>query len=81
MNGKKEMDELVSKAPPNSIVVIDEAYGDYVDSADYPDSIRYVRDKKNVIVLRTFSKIYGIAGLRVGYAVSRPEIIKFLKKQ
>ena len=78
MNGKKEMDELVSKAPPNSIVVIDEAYGDYVDSTDYPDSIRYVRDKKNVIVLRTFSKIYGIAGLRVGYAVSRPEIIKFL---
>jgi histidinol-phosphate aminotransferase len=78
MNGKKEMDELVSKTPANSIVVIDEAYGDYVESADYPDSIKYVRENKNVIVLRTFSKIYGIAGLRVGYAVSRPEIIKFL---
>ena len=78
MNTKKEMDEFISKVSPNTIVVIDEAYGDYVASKDYPDSIKYVKENKNVIVLRTFSKIYGLAGLRVGYAVSRPEIIKFL---
>lgn len=78
MNSQKEMDEFVSKAPANAIVVIDEAYGDYAESADYPDSIKYVKDKKNVIVLRTFSKIYGLAGLRIGYAIARPEIIRFL---
>lgn len=78
MNSRKEMDALVSKVPQNTIVVIDEAYGEYVDSPDYPDSLEYVKDKKNVIVLRTFSKIYGLAGLRVGYAIARPEIIKYL---
>ncbi len=62
----------------NAIVVIDEAYGDYVESTDYPHSLDYVRNKKNVIVCRTFSKIYGLAGLRVGYAVAKPEIIKYL---
>lgn len=78
MNTQKEMDALVSKVSQNTIVVIDEAYGEYVDSPDYPDSLVYVKDKKNVIVLRTFSKIYGLAGLRVGYAIARPEIIKYL---
>lgn len=78
MNTQKEMDVLLSKISQNAIVVIDEAYGEYVTSADYPDSLKYVRDRKNVIVLRTFSKIYGLAGLRVGYAAARPETIKYL---
>lgn len=78
MNTRKEMDSLVSKVPQNTIVVVDEAYGEYVDSPDYPESLEYVKDKKNVIVLRTFSKIYGLAGLRAGYAIARPEIIKYL---
>ncbi|MFH1709660.1 MAG: histidinol-phosphate transaminase [bacterium] len=78
MNTKKEMDDLVSKVPQNTIIVIDEAYGEYVASPDYPDSVEYVKNKKNVVVLRTFSKIYGLAGLRVGYAIARPEIIKYL---
>jgi histidinol-phosphate aminotransferase len=78
MNAKKEMDEFISKVPQGAVIVIDEAYADYVESPDFPDSLKYVKEKKNVIVLRTFSKIFGIAGLRVGYAVSRPEIIKFL---
>jgi histidinol-phosphate aminotransferase len=79
MNTRKEMDSFMSKVPKNTIVVIDEAYGEYVESPDYPDSLAYVRDNKNVIVLRTFSKIYGLAGLRVGYAIARPEIIKYMK--
>lgn len=78
MNTQKEMDLLVSKLTQNAIAVIDEAYGEYVESPDYPDSLRYVKEKKNVIVLRTFSKIYGLAGLRVGYAIARPDIIKYL---
>lgn len=79
MNTKKELDALISKVGPNTMVVIDEAYGDYVESADYPDSLEYVRAGKNVIVLRTFSKIFGLAGLRVGYGMARPGTIKFLR--
>ncbi len=78
MNTRKEMDEFVSKAPKGTIIVIDEAYADYVESPDFPDSLKYVKENRNVIVLRTFSKIYGMAGLRVGYAVSRPDIIKLM---
>jgi len=78
MNTQKELDSLVAKVSRDTIIVLDEAYGEYVESPDYPDSLEYVKAKKNVIVLRTFSKIYGLAGLRVGYAVSRPEIIKYL---
>ena len=79
MNAKNELDLLVSKASQNTIIVIDEAYGDYVESKDYPDSLAYVRSKKNVIVLRTFSKIFGLAGLRVGYGIAKPEIIRYLR--
>ncbi len=78
MNTGKEMDSFMSKVPQNTIVVIDEAYGEYVGSQDYPDSLAYVRDNKNVVVVRTFSKIYGLAGLRVGYAIARPEIIRYM---
>lgn len=79
MNTQKEIDALIASAPQDSIIVIDEAYGDYVESNEYPDSLAYVRSKKNVIVLRTFSKIYGLAGLRVGYGIAKPEIIKYLR--
>lgn len=78
INTQKEMDGFLSKVPQNTIVVIDEAYGEYVESPDYPDSLDYVKSKKNVVILRTFSKIYGLAGLRVGYAIANPEIIKYL---
>jgi histidinol-phosphate aminotransferase len=78
INTQKELDYLVSKASPNTIIVIDEAYGDYVESKDYPNSLECVRSRKNVIVLRTFSKIFGLAGLRVGYGIAKPEIIRYL---
>jgi len=78
MNTKKELDKLISAVSQNTIVVIDEAYKEYVESEDYPDSLEYVRNNKNVIVLRTFSKIYGLAGLRAGYAIAKPNIIKYL---
>lgn len=78
MNTGKEMDYLVSKVSPNTIIVIDEAYGEYVESGEYPDSLSYVKSNKNVIVLRTFSKIYGLAGLRVGYGIAKADLIKYL---
>lgn len=76
--GKKEMDDFISKVPKGAVVVIDEAYGDYVESSDYPDSLEFVKKGLNVIVLRTFSKIYGLAGLRIGYGIAKPDIIKYL---
>ncbi len=76
---RKEMDRLMSEVPASAVVVIDEAYGDFADSEDFPKGIDYVRNGLlNVLVLRTFSKIYGIAGLRVGYGVASKQVIKNL---
>jgi len=69
---------FISKVPEGVIVVMDEAYGDFADSAEYPDSLDHVRKGRNLIVLRTFSKIYGLAAVRAGYGISSPEIIKLL---
>jgi len=62
------------------IVVFDEAYYEYAVDEDYPDTIKYVREGRNVVVLRSFSKIYGLAGLRVGYGVAKPEIVEYLNR-
>ncbi len=72
---KAEVDAFLAKVPERVIVILDEAYFEYVESPDYPDSIDYVNQGKNVIVLRTFSKIYALAGLRIGYGIARPELI------
>jgi histidinol-phosphate aminotransferase len=72
---QKELERFLDRCPPHTIVVMDEAYCEYVDDADYPRSLDAVREGRNVVVLRTFSKIYGLAGLRVGYGVARREII------
>lgn len=78
---QNELDAFLGKVPANVLVVIDEAYNEYVTSPAYPDSLAYIRSgRPNVIVLRTFSKIYGLAGLRVGYGISQPEIIQALNR-
>ena len=71
---------LMEGIPPDVIVVFDEAYYEYVRSAQFPDSMTYVKQGRNVIVLRTFSKIYGLAGLRIGYGITTPEITNFLNR-
>jgi len=71
---KGELAEFVNALPPTAILVMDEAYHEYVDDPDYPDSVAMVREGRNVIVLRTFSKIYALAGLRMGYGVTTPEL-------
>jgi len=75
-----EVELLLSRVPPHLVVVFDEAYFEYVRSQQFPDSMAYVRQGRNVIVLRTFSKIYGLAGLRIGYGVATAEIISFLNR-
>jgi histidinol-phosphate aminotransferase len=73
-----DVDAFLARVPERVIVVFDEAYFEYVENAEFPDTLRYVREGRNVIVLRTFSKAYGLAGIRLGYGIARPEIIRHL---
>lgn len=66
------------RMPPEVVIVADEAYFEFVEDPDFPDSLRDHDDRRLLVTLRTFSKIYGLAGLRVGYAVARPDIIRLL---
>ena len=74
----KDVDWLVNNLPANTMLLMDEAYLHFVESPDVASAMPYVRQGKNVIVARTFSKIYGMAGLRVGFAAARPDIINKL---
>ncbi len=63
------------------LIVVDEAYYEYAKvEKDYPDTLEYLREGKNIIILRTFSKIYALAGLRIGYGIAKKEIIDFLER-
>jgi histidinol-phosphate aminotransferase len=73
-----EIDRFVERVPPHIVVVFDEAYFEYLD--DPPDTLRFIRAGRNVAVLRTFSKIQGLASLRIGYGIARPELIQVLQK-
>lgn len=75
-----EVDALMARIPEHVIVVFDEAYCEYVQATDFPDSLRFVRQHRHAIVLRTFSKIYGLAGLRIGYGVTTAEIAGYLNR-
>lgn len=74
-----EVEALLARVPETALVVFDEAYIHFVDSDAYPDTLPYVREgRPNVIVLRTFSKAYGLSGVRVGYGLGAPEVITLL---
>ncbi|MFC2131416.1 histidinol-phosphate transaminase [Bacteroidota bacterium] len=76
---KAEFEKFIKKVPEDILVILDEAYHEFVmDHPDYPDSLDYRID--NVITLRTFSKAYGLAGIRLGYGFAHPELIKNLYK-
>ena len=68
----------MSRVPKNIVVVFDEAYFEFLD--DPPDTLQYVREGRNVVVLRTFSKIHGLAGLRIGYGVATADLVEVLHK-
>lgn len=74
---RHELEAFLSDLPESVIVFMDEAYFDFVAEKDYPDSLDYI-GKNKLIVARTFSKSHGLAGLRIGYAISRPDIIKYM---
>jgi len=69
---------FLSKLPKRVIVVLDEAYGDFAEDAFYPNGLDYIKERKQIIVLRTFSKVYGLAGLRIGYALGREDLVDCL---
>jgi len=72
---------FIARVPEDRIIVLDNAYQEYIDHADdYVTGVDEIRERKNVIVLRTFSKVYGLAGLRVGYALAHPEVIAILNR-
>ncbi len=75
-----EQEAFLKKVPESILVVLDEAYYEYAKGADYPESIKLLEEHSNIFILRTFSKVFGLAGLRVGYAVSSPQIITSLNK-
>ena len=72
---RREWEGFLERVGPDVLVVADEAYFEYVDDPDFPDSLEHHREDRSVLTLRTFSKVYGLAGLRIGYGVARPEII------
>jgi histidinol-phosphate aminotransferase len=74
------LDRLLDTLPPRVLVVLDEAYYDYVQRPDYSRSVDHVRECRNVLVLRTFSKVHGLAGLRIGYGMGHPELIEALNR-
>jgi histidinol-phosphate aminotransferase len=81
MNTRAELDDYFERVPENVLTVLDQAYFEYIDREDYPDGIEeYFKRGRQVIVLRTFSKIYGLAGLRVGYGVGPAELVTALGK-
>ena len=71
---RPELDEFLDRAPGDCLVILDEAYSDYVRDPGVPDGIELYRDRPNVAVLRTFSKAHGLAGLRVGYLVGHEPV-------
>ena len=79
-----ETDQFLSRVPKHVTVVLDEAYYDYAQyfagrrGVDYSHSVQYIRDQRNILVLRTFSKVHGLAGVRVGYAMGPQELVERL---
>ncbi|WP_186577800.1 histidinol-phosphate transaminase [Aquibacillus kalidii] len=75
---KSELDRFMGRCPNDVLVVVDEAYFEYVTAKDAPDTIKALKEYSNLIVLRTFSKAYGLAGLRIGYGVTNEKVASLL---
>jgi histidinol-phosphate aminotransferase len=77
--GRREFEDFMAAVPPDVLVVLDEAYAEFVTEPDAVDGVRAVADHPNLLSVRTFSKAYGLAGLRVGYAIGRPRLIEAVR--
>ncbi len=81
VNTKDEIASLVAALPAGAVLLVDEAYYHFVDSPTFESALRLVQAGKPVVVSRTFSKIYGLAGLRIGYGIARPEFMEPMRRQ
>lgn len=77
---REEVENLIESLPDHVILVLDEAYFEYAYHPDYPNGLDYVHQGRNVVVMRTFSKAYGLAGLRLGYCIARPDLLDPLER-
>ncbi len=77
---RTDWEAFLERVPPRVVIVVDEAYFEFVDDPDYPNSLDYHSDERVLITLRTFSKICGLAGVRIGYGISSPEVIDALNR-
>jgi histidinol-phosphate aminotransferase len=78
--GAEAFDRFVEALPEDVVLAVDEAYAEYARRPDFPASLDWVARRPGTVVMRTFSKIYGLAGLRIGYAVADPELADFLQR-
>jgi histidinol-phosphate aminotransferase len=75
-----ELEKFLNQVPDYILIIIDEAYREYITSREYPNTLKFLKDRRNVLILRTFSKIYGLAGLRIGYGLAHQEVVNNLMK-
>ncbi len=78
--GAAELQEFLRRVSADVLVVLDEAYIHYADRADMPDSVQLFREHKNLLIMRTFSKVYGLAGLRVGYGIGDTPVLEAMNR-
>ncbi len=77
---KNEFEKFLKEVPKSTFIIMDEAYFEYAVADDYPNALEYLKENPNLIVLRTFSKIYGLAGLRVGYGIASKELVQYMNR-
>jgi histidinol-phosphate aminotransferase len=77
---RRQWEDFLAALPPHVIVVMDEAYSEFVEDPEYPDSLSAHGPDRLLITLRTFSKIYGLAGLRIGFCVAHPELVEMMNR-
>lgn len=77
---KEEVEIFLRNLPQDLIIVFDEAYNEFIDVRDFPPTSMYLKKNNNIIILRTFSKAYGLAGLRIGYGIANPDLIGYMER-
>jgi len=77
---RSDWEAFLARIPPGVLVIVDEAYFEYVGAADYPNSLGYHGRHPGILTLRTFSKLYGLAGLRIGYGIGASDVIALMQR-
>ncbi|MEZ4273279.1 MAG: histidinol-phosphate transaminase, partial [Myxococcota bacterium] len=77
---RAQVEAFLQEVPPHVLVVLDEAYFEYAQAEDYPNGLDYLGQRERLVVMRTFSKCYGLAGLRVGYGIANPQLVDYLNR-